>query len=86
MSGSIFGTGGSVGHLDAVDCIEGQIVVSTAVPSGESVEYRVKRLGYALQGLVLARSGPPQRDRVDADELDGYPEFVNSPLGSCPQS
>ncbi|MQB01631.1 MAG: hypothetical protein GEU78_15300 [Actinobacteria bacterium] len=83
---SVFGTYGSVGHLSAIDCVEGHLVVSTAVPSGESVEYRVKRLGYELQGLVLARTGPPQRDRVDADELSGYPEFVSSPLGSCPQA
>jgi hypothetical protein len=83
---SIFGTYGSVGHLSAIDCVEGNLVVSTALPSGEGVEYRVTRVGYQLQGLVLVRRGSPQRDRVDADELNGYPEFASSPLGSCPQA
>lgn len=80
--GGLFGYGGSVGHLDAIDCLDGRIVVSTAVPSGEGVEYRVTRRDYEPQGLVLIPRGR-QNDLVDLDELERYPEFGSSPLGSC---
>ncbi len=81
----LFGYGGSVGHIDAIDCIEGHIVVSTAVPSGDGAEYLVKRKDFQPQGLVLVPGGKAQKDRVDLEELDTYPEFASSPLGSCPR-
>jgi hypothetical protein len=81
----LFGYGGSVGHLDAIDCVEGYIVVSSAVPAGEGVEYEVTRRDYQPQGLILVPGGKPQKDTVDIDELDKYPEFASGPLGSCPE-
>jgi hypothetical protein len=81
----LFGYGGSVGHIEAIDCVSGRVVVSTAVPSGEGVEYRVTRRRYRPEGLVLIPAGPPQKELIDLDELDRYPEFGSSPLGSCPQ-
>lgn len=81
----LFAYGGSVGHLEAIDCVEGYIVVSTAVPVGESTEYEVSRRDYQPEGLILIPGGKPQKEVVDIEDLDQFPEFRSGPLGSCPE-
>ncbi len=86
--GDLFPYGGSVGHLDAVDCAEdGTIVVSTAVPgrSQEDLEngiYTVERTFFRLDGAELHKEGKT-REQVPVGDLEQYPEFAAGPFGSC---
>jgi hypothetical protein len=74
-----FASGGSVGHLDAVDCANDRVVVTSAVLGGD--RYKVERSFY-LPGPVL-REENRERKRVRAKELNRFPEFAGSPFGSC---
>ncbi len=79
----LFPSGGSVGHVEAVDCVEpGRIVVSQAIPAHDPEVYRVVRRFYELTGPAMSPDGV-SRDRVPAVELGQVPEFVGSPFGSC---
>lgn len=83
-SNDLFAFGGSVGHLEAVDCTEdGRIVVSSAIPRGE--RYEVTRSFYAPAGATLEPSTPGTRRAVVAlDQIEDFPEFAASPFGTCP--
>lgn len=83
----LFPFGGSVGHIEAVDCVGEQVVVSTATPSSDQDEmaegiYEVERRFYEFDGATLERI---DTERVDApvDQLDRFPEFGTSPFVSC---
>lgn len=86
--GDLFPFGGSVGHLDAVDCADdGTIVVSAAVPgrSQEDLEngiYTVARTFFRLDGAEL-RKEDTTREQVPVGDLEQYPEFAAGPFGSC---
>lgn len=77
----LLGFGGSVGHLEAVDCApDGSIVSSFAAPDGSS--YRVERRFLVFEGTRLVE------DRVEVEtapleEIDRFPEYAASPFGSC---
>lgn len=79
-----FAFGGSVGHLDAVDCTtDGDVVVSSAVPKG--ARYQVERRFYSPRGAALdLDDAKTQRPEVAASAIDRFPEFASSPFGSCP--
>lgn len=83
----LFAYGGSVGHIEAVDCSTEGVVVSTAVPSGEaagggSVAYEVERRFFAFDGAVLEEE-QSETKTVRIEELDRFPEYAAGPFGSC---
>ncbi|HVF53878.1 MAG TPA: hypothetical protein VNC78_09780 [Actinomycetota bacterium] len=82
----LFAYGGSVGHVEAVDCTQdGLVVVSAALPQAD--EYLLTRSFFAADGaLLLPLRGEEQRIRIRLEELDRYPEFAHSPFGGCPSS
>ncbi len=84
---NLFPYGGSVGHIDAVDCSGDGIVVSTATPSSDQDElargiYEVERRFFTLDDGTMEHD-ETQRSEVAVDELDRYPEFGSAPFGSC---
>ena len=83
---ALFPFGGSVGHVEAVDCAPaGGIVMSAATPAGASAEsYRVERRYFRSDGtrLVLDRSAT-EREVVEGLDLGNFPEFRGSPFLSC---
>jgi hypothetical protein len=74
-----FASGGSVGHLDAADCRDDLLVVSSAVLKGN--RYLVRRTLYS-PGPVL-RPKRKERALVRGKELNQFPEFRATPLNSC---
>lgn len=83
---SLFPFGGSVGHVEAADCINpGLIVMSAATPLGSSADrYEVERRFFRLEGTVLTlQPGSTEVHQVDGLELDPFPEFQSSPFGLC---
>ena len=83
----LFAYGGSVGHLDAVDCADEGIVVSSATPSSDQDEqaegiYDVERHFYLFEGSKLEREDVV-REKLPVDEIDSLPEFGGSLFGSC---
>ena len=84
--GDLFPSGGSVGHLEASDCIgPGAIVISTATPKED--DYRVTRTAYVVvDGKLTPQEEGVETARISIDQLDRFPEFAASPFGSCPTS
>ena len=82
--GDLFPTGGSVGHLEASDCVgPGAIVISRAVPQGD--EYKITRTAYVVvDGLLTPQEEGVKTARLPIERLDRFPEFRASPFGSCP--
>lgn len=82
----LFAFGGSVGHLEAVDCTRaGHIVMSVALPEGSSAEaYEVERRFFSVEGprLVLDKART-ERSTVQGLKIDDFPEFAGSPFLSC---
>jgi hypothetical protein len=82
--GDLFPTGGSVGHLEASDCVgPGAIVITTAVPKAD--DYKVSRTAYVVvEGQLEPQEEGASTARIPTDDLQTYPEFAASPFGSCP--
>lgn len=80
----LFAYGGSVGHLEAVDCVDEHVVLSAAIPSGAAGSYEVERRFFSpsLTALVLDR-GLTERHKVRDLRVDDFPEFAGSPFLSC---
>lgn len=82
----LFPFGGSVGHLEAVDCTEeGYVVMSAALPIGDSADsYEVERRFFAPEGteLVLEKD-LTEEVTVEGLKIDDFPEFGGSPFLSC---
>ena len=84
----LFPYGGSVGHIEAVDCApDGTVIVSSAVPgsSEEDLErgiYEIERRSFILKGTALEPEGT-ERERIPIDRLERFPEFAAGPFGSC---
>ena len=83
----LFPFGSSVGHIEAVDCVGEQVVVSTATPSSDQNEqangiYEVERRFYEFDGATLETV---ETERVEApvDRLNDFPEFGSAPFASC---
>ncbi len=80
----LFGFGGSVGHLEAVDCARGRtVVISAAIPFRDV--YEVRRRVFTFEGTTLQPRGPARVARVPIERLDRFGEFASSPFGSCPR-
>ena len=80
--------GGSVGHLDAVDCVEetvGSVVLSYAVPRPEPGRYTLVRSYYRPDstGVMVEDRAARERKSVRDDQIGSLPEFAASPFGSC---
>jgi hypothetical protein len=83
---NLFPFGGSVGHLEAVDCLNpALIVMSAATPKGNSADrYKVERRFFRLEGTVLSLQ--PEANEVHEVEgltVDSFREFAGSPFLSC---
>ena len=82
----LFPFGGSVGHLEAVDCApEGLVVMSAALPVGAGADtYRVERRFFSPShtALVLEKK-LTERHTVEGLKVDDFPEFAGSPFLSC---
>ncbi|MFN2586937.1 MAG: hypothetical protein ABR613_02300, partial [Actinomycetota bacterium] len=77
----LLGFGGSVGHLEAVDCAPGGGIVSSfAAPDGRS--YRIERRFLVFDGPRLVEDRV-EVERAPLEELDRFPEYAASPFGSC---
>lgn len=77
----MFGFGGGVGHLEAVDCARfGGVIASFATPVGK--RYRVERLYLTFEGTDLQFSHQ-EVERVLPGLIDRLPEYSASPFGSC---
>ena len=81
--------GGSVGHLDAADCVPeegpGTIVVSRALPAEAETTYEVVRRLYryfARAELVLDQEATETQLTPDPGS---FREYRASPFGSCPR-
>ncbi len=84
----LFAFGGSVGHLEAVDCSgRANVVVSSAVPApGEgALEENLYRVGRIFINYEGSRPEVESKEiqRVPIEDLDRFPEYANSPFGSC---
>lgn len=81
LADGLFGFGGSVGHLDAIDCSEtGTVVASSATPAGR--QYRVRRTFLTFEGSDLVES-EVEIERIPLEEIDAFPEYAASPFGNC---
>lgn len=81
LADGMFGFGGSVGHLEAVDCADdGKIVSSFAVPAGDV--YEVTRTFFSWDGSKLVRAGK-RTERMPIDRIQELPEYALSPFGGC---
>ncbi|MDQ3981941.1 MAG: hypothetical protein M3271_04595 [Actinomycetota bacterium] len=77
----LFGVGGSIGHLEAIDCADdGRVVASFAAPAG--AEYRVERRFLVFEGTELV-ADEIEIERVTIEQLNEFPEYAAAPFGSC---
>ncbi|HEY7875253.1 MAG TPA: hypothetical protein VIG64_09030 [Actinomycetota bacterium] len=85
-SPDLFASGGSVGHLEAVDCTtDGEVVLSSAIPKGN--RYQVTRRFFTPNGATLDLNVETSRRLVvTSNELEDFPEFGASPFGTCPSA
>ena len=84
----LFPFGGSVGHIDAVDCSDdGAIRVSQAVPgegrSSGQPNYALTRRTYRIEGTELVEIDVERR-QMPIDRLAAFEEFGSGPFASCP--
>ena len=85
----LFAFGGSVGHIEAIDCSpDGEILVSQAVPgeghaASEQPLYEVTRRTYRVEGAELTRVDVERRE-MPIDRLVKFEEFGSGPFASCP--
>jgi hypothetical protein len=77
--------GGSVGHLDGVDCVDGTIVVTSAVPKESG--YLLTRSFYVPgDGVMEFDDARTEEASVDVAELETFPEFSGEPFDDCAAS
>ena len=78
--------GGSVGHLEAVDCAQdGLVVMSVALPVGAGADaYEVERRFFdpSYTGFHLEKD-LTEKHTVQGLKVDDFPEFAGSPFLSC---
>jgi hypothetical protein len=81
--GSLFPTGGSVGHLEASNCgPNGAVVISSATARGR--RYVLERRFYFFEGTKLVEDESlTERRRISADALTSFPEFKAPPFSMC---
>lgn len=82
----LFPYGGSVGHIEGVDCAEdGRIHLVAAVPAGnEAGSYDVEHRFFLIDGATaVLDSSLTASERLTAAEVADLPELLSSPFGSC---
>ncbi|MDQ3645353.1 MAG: hypothetical protein M3345_00285 [Actinomycetota bacterium] len=78
----LFPYGGSVGHLQAVDCLsDGQLVMSLAVPQDD--RYKVTRRSFTVDGAELVPAAKETEVVAFEDIETSFPEYSGSPFGRC---
>lgn len=83
LAEGLFGFGGSVGHVSAVDCAAGDMVVASfATPQGNGGDYKVERTFFDFDDAQLVRVGT-ETERVPLARIDRLTEFALSPFGGC---
>lgn len=85
-SEGLFAYGGSVGHLEAVDCTpNGFVVISVALPVGAAADaYEVERRFFSSTNTsFVLEKGLTEKHTVEGLKVDDFPEFAGSPFGSC---
>ena len=87
----LFPFGGSIGHVDGVDCVDGGgLVMSSAVPGNrpsdlEGSVYVLERRFVAVDDATLVKERT-ERERLSLDEIFELPEFSGTPFASCPNA
>ena len=77
----VFGFGGSVGHIEAVDCVaDGHVVLSSATPKGR--RYALSRLFLDPLGSTWSAVGA-ERSIGSLRQVTNNPEFAGSPFLNC---
>ena len=77
----VFGFGGSVGHVEAVDCVaDDRVVVSSATPKGR--RYALSRLFLDPLGAAWSAVGA-ERSIGSLRQVTNNPEFAGSPFLNC---
>lgn len=77
----VFGFGGSIGHVEAVDCLpDGRVVVSSATPKGR--RYALVRRLLDPDGSVWKAVGT-ERSTGSLRKVTSNPEFAGSPFLNC---
>lgn len=82
----LFAFGGSVGHIEAVDCgEEGFVIISAAIPEGARADrYEVERRFFRVEGAALTlEEEMTETHTVDGTDLVALPEFRGSPFLGC---
>jgi hypothetical protein len=81
QTSGVFGFGGSVGHVEAVDCVaDGRVVVSSATPKGK--RYALSRLFLDPLGAAWSAVGA-ERAIGSLRQVTNNPEFAGSPFLNC---
>lgn len=85
-SSQLFAFGGSVGHIEAVDCTGGgEVVITSAIPQG--AKYQVERRFYEpVDGALSLEPAKTERPVLSAQNVNDLPEVAGSPFGTCPAS
>jgi len=76
----VFGFGGSVGHVEAIDCLADRVVVSTATPKGR--RYALIRRFLDPRGAAWVAEGE-ERSIGSLRRVTSKPEFAGSPFLNC---
>ena len=82
----LFPYGGSVGHIEGVDCAEdGHIHLLAAVPAGdEAGTYDVEHRFFLVDGATaVLDSSLSASERLSASEVAELPQLLSSPFGGC---
>jgi hypothetical protein len=82
---SLIPFGGSVGHLDGVDCSGDLVAMSSALPSGDEADaYDVETRYFApLRTSFSLVEDMTERLTVETADLDDTPTLSAAPFGSC---
>lgn len=80
----LFAYGGSVAHLDGVDCVrpQGTIVLSSASPRPDRYEI-LRRFYRVTRGSSTPLPPRTERHTVEARSLNRFSELASAPFASC---
>lgn len=83
--GDLFPYGGSVGHIEAANCVaddeSADVVIAVATPRGS--RYLVERTFYSFEDGGTLTEVNRDEERVPVEALSQDNDYVTSPFGSC---
>jgi hypothetical protein len=86
--GDLFPYGGSVGHIEASNCTEGQgadMLIAIATPN--ATDYTIRTVLYELRGATLIPLPRPEQPPISTgSDVELSEGFDSSPFGDCPAS